>query len=119
VIVAPSGGGGPSWTGSIVVEPGQLEASSPGFTAAGNQVMEVMAGTTLPWADPAGTGITDPGAAAAWSTLTSIWNGDLQHLSDALANLGLKLAVNGSNYQASDAAAMRYVIHATVVTQQP
>jgi hypothetical protein len=95
------GGGGPVWTGSIQVCPGSLEASAPAFTAASNQVSESWA-SVFPWQDPAGTGITDPTAAAAWNRLVTVWSADLNTLSNGLAGLSEQLYAAGGSYQATD-----------------
>jgi hypothetical protein len=99
------GSDGPSWNGSIQVCPGNLAASAPAFTAASNQVLESMA-SVFPWGDPGGTGITNPTAASAWARLVTVWSGDLNTLSNGLADLGGRLYSAGGSYQATDAGAM-------------
>ncbi len=104
--LAPGGGGGaPAWTGSIQVVPGHLEASAPGFSAGGNQVLVAMA-SVLGWSDPGGPGITDAGAAAAWSRLATIWNGDLSNLSDEYLQVATALYGAAGSYQGTDQSVM-------------
>jgi hypothetical protein len=97
----PAGGGGPVWTGSIQVCPGNLEASAPAFTAAGNQVAQSWA-SVFPWQDAGGAGITDPVAGAAWSRLVMVWSADLNTLSDGLEGLSLQLYAAAGSYEATD-----------------
>jgi hypothetical protein len=110
------GGGGPTWNGSITVHPGDLEATSPGFSAAGEQVVSVLATTTIVYGEPATTGITDPGAAAAWSRLTSVWTQDLNNLSNSFEDLASKLASGGAAYSANDQSVMPDTVRATAIT---
>jgi hypothetical protein len=105
MVYVGGGGGGPVWSGSIQVCPGNLEASAPAFTAASNQVGESWA-SVFPWQDPAGTGITDPAAAAAWSRLVTVWSADLNTLSNQLEGLSLQLYAAGGSYQATDDSVM-------------
>jgi hypothetical protein len=105
MVYVGGGGGGPVWSGSIQVCPGSLEASAPAFTAASNQVGESWA-SVFPWQDPAGTGITDPAAAAAWSRLVTVWSADLNTLSNQLEGLSLQLYAAGGSYQATDDSVM-------------
>jgi hypothetical protein len=95
------GGGGPAWTGSIEVCPGNLEASAPAFAAASNQVSESWA-SVFPWQDPGGTGITDPTAGAAWARLVTVWSADLNTLSEGLNGLSERLYAAGGSYRATD-----------------
>jgi hypothetical protein len=101
MVQVSSGGGGPAWTGSIQVCPGNLEASAPAFAAASNQVAESWA-SVFPWQDPAGAGITDPTAGAAWSRLVTVWSADLNTLSNGLAGLSERLVAAGGSYQSTD-----------------
>lgn len=110
-----AGGGGPSWNGTIQVVPGNLEASSSGFDAAGNGVMDILASTMLD-AVPEGVGITDPGAAAAWSRMTKIWTQDLENLSNTYSSMSLALVTSGQSYQHTDATAVPFNVQGTSIT---
>jgi hypothetical protein len=111
-----SGGGGPTWNGSITVVPGELEATAPGFSAAGDQVLSVLASTTLPYSDAAGVGITDPGAAAAWSRLTTVWTRDLTDLSNGFGGLSGRLSTGGASYAANDQSVMPETVRGTEIS---
>jgi uncharacterized protein YukE len=101
----PVGAGGPVWTGSIQVCPGNLEASAPAFTAASNQVAESWA-SVFPWQDASGAGITDVAAGAAWSRLVTVWSTDLNTLSDGLEGLSMQLYAAAGSYEATDDSVM-------------
>lgn len=92
--IEKGGGGGPSWNGTIRVVPGNLEASSSGFRAAGNGVMDVLASMMI-GASPEGGGITDPHAAAAWSRMTKIWSKDFEYLPNTYDAMGRTLVSSG------------------------
>jgi hypothetical protein len=100
---ADAGGGGPEpvWTGRIDVVPGDLEASAPAFSAASDQVTNAQI-AMMCWQDGAGTGITNPAAAAAWSRLARIWTGDLGDLSNFLADISGQLSSAGAEYTYTD-----------------
>lgn len=99
------GGGGQPWTGQIQVCPGDLEASSPGFSAASTQAL-VSWGSIQPWEGAASTGITDSGAAAAWERLTHAYLTDLNNLGNGLQKLSDDLFAAGGSYQATDSGVM-------------
>lgn len=99
------GGGGGLWNGTISVVPGDLEASAPGFSGAGDQVGLAMA-STMGWNDPGGVGITDGKAGSAWAQLVNIWTGDLQGLQSDFYSVATALVVGAVDYHATDAAAM-------------
>jgi predicted secreted protein len=117
-VAVDDGGGGPTWNGSITVHPGNLEATSPDFSAAGEQVTLVLVTTTMVNSGAASCGITDPGAAAAWARLTSVWNKDLNDLSTGFQDLSGKLATSGAAYAANDQSVMPETVRGTVITQK-
>lgn len=105
-MLGPSGGsGGGPWGGTISVVPGNLLASAPGYSGAGDQIGLAMA-QTIGWGDPAGAGITDAQAGSAWARLVSIWGRDLGALQSSFDSVSQALVAGAVDYHATDAAAM-------------
>jgi len=107
VVLAPGGGGGGGgyWDGTISVVPGNLEASAPGFSGAGDEVGLAMA-STIGWGDPAGVGITDGQAGSAWGQLATVWGHDLGQLQETFYSVGEALIGAAVDYHATDTAVM-------------
>lgn len=107
-VEVPDGGGGggaPTWGGSFTVVPENLEASAPSFEAASGVLYDAEC-TVIGLSDPVSAGITDPGAAAAWSRAMNIWSNDLGSLGDELGLMSYKLSAAGSSYRNTDSKAM-------------
>lgn len=96
-MLEPSGGGeGGAFGGTISVVPGNLVASAPGYSGAGDQIGLAMA-HTIAWGDPAGS---------AWARLVSIRSQELGALQNNFYSVGQALATGALDYHATDAAAM-------------
>lgn len=62
--------------------------------------------SVLAWAAPSSTGITDPGAAAAFSRLATVWNHDLSGLSNEYTQVSVSLYGAGGSYRGTDQSVM-------------
>jgi len=95
------GGGGTPWDGSFNVEPGNLEATAPGFRGVGESMQSTSELVSI-WTSASSVGITEPTAGAAWERFVKVWVYDLMALGATYTDVGDHLSLGGIAYTHTD-----------------